>query len=180
LNLIFQQAGRLVVTEEVEHALETGTKGVIALETAIVTHGSSTRLIPSSPSSRSLPSDLHLILFYSRISGMPYPANLNTALSLERIIREISLNTVIPATIALLQGQIHIGLTQTELSRLSEPEVSKKSIKVSKRDLAVAVARKLDGGTTVAGTMALASRVGIETFVTGGIGGVHRGAQSSE
>ena len=111
---------------------------------------------------------------------MPHPANLNTALSLEHIIRQTSHNTVIPATIALLHGRIHIGLTHPELTRLSDPEVSRSSIKVSKRDLAVAVERRLDGGTTVAGTMALANEVGIEVFVTGGIGGVHRGAQSSK
>lgn len=111
---------------------------------------------------------------------MPYPANLDTALSLEKIIRDHSEQTVVPATIALLSGRIHIGLTRGELERLADPEVSKKSIKVSRRDLAAGVARGLDGGTTVAGTMLLSKEVGIETFVTGGIGGVHRGAQSSE
>lgn len=111
---------------------------------------------------------------------MPYPTNLETALSLENIIRQTSHNTVIPATIALLAGRIHIGLTPSELSSLAEPERSSKSIKVSKRDLAVAVEGGRDGGTTVAGTMAVAGGVGVEVFVTGGIGGVHRGAQSSE
>lgn len=112
--------------------------------------------------------------------GMPYPANLDTALSLEKIIRDTSDNTVIPATIALVQGRIHIGLDRGQLERLADPEVSKKSIKVSRRDLAFGVTSRLDGGTTVAGTMLLSHQVGIETFVTGGIGGVHRGAQSSE
>lgn len=111
---------------------------------------------------------------------MPYPANLDTALSLEKIIRDTSSNNVVPATIALLQGRVHIGLTRGEMERLADPEVSKKSIKVSRRDLAFGVSNRLDGGTTVAGTMLLSHQVGIETFVTGGIGGVHRGAQSSE
>jgi pseudouridine-5'-phosphate glycosidase len=111
---------------------------------------------------------------------MPYPANLDTALSLEKIIRETSSNSVVPVTIALLQGRVHIGLTRGEMERLADPEVSKKSIKVSRRDLAFGVSNRLDGGTTVAGTMLLSHQVGIETFVTGGIGGVHRGAQSSE
>jgi hypothetical protein len=116
--------------------------------------------------------------------GMPYPHNLNTALSLESIIKSESNNAVLPATIALLSGRIHIGLTRAELSSMSEPSDSSstkpQSIKVSRRDLTQALARGLNGGTTVAGTMILADQVGIELFVTGGIGGVHRGATQSE
>lgn len=146
------QGSRLVVTKEVEHALETGSKEVIALETAIVTH------------------------------GMPHPTNIHTALSLESIIRSESNNTAIPATIGLISGRVHIGLSKADLEYLGTFDVpnKKKSVKVSRRDLAVAVAQGLDGGTTVAGTMLLSDQVGIEMFVTGGIGGVHRGAERSK
>lgn len=106
---------------------------------------------------------------------MPYPANLTTASSLESIIRS---NSCIPATIALLSGRVHIGLTEAQLGYLSDTSKAE-AVKVSRRDLGAAVALGKDGGTTVAGTMVLAHSVGIKTFVTGGIGGVHRGAENS-
>ena len=100
--------------------------------------------------------------------GMPFPQNLETALSVESIIREES---VVPATIAILKGRIKIGLEHEELKELAEDS---ESIKVSRRDLASALVRQQNGGTTVSGTMICAHKAGIRVFVTGGIGGVHR------
>ena len=100
--------------------------------------------------------------------GMPFPENLETALSVESIIREES---VVPATIAILKGRIKIGLEHKELKELAEDS---EAIKVSRRDLASALVRQQNGGTTVSGTMICADKAGIRVFVTGGIGGVHR------
>ncbi|MCH2289553.1 MAG: pseudouridine-5'-phosphate glycosidase [SAR324 cluster bacterium] len=100
--------------------------------------------------------------------GMPFPENLETALSVESIIREES---VVPATIAILKGRIKIGLEHKELKELVEDS---EAIKVSRRDLASALVRQQNGGTTVSGTMICAHKAGIRVFVTGGIGGVHR------
>ena len=100
--------------------------------------------------------------------GMPFPQNLKTALSVESIIREES---AVPATIAILKGRIKIGLEQEELKELAEDS---EAIKVSRRDLASALVRQQNGGTTVSATMICADKAGIRVFVTGGIGGVHR------
>ena len=100
--------------------------------------------------------------------GMPFPENLETALSVESIIREES---VVPATIAILKGRIKIGLEHKELKELAKDS---EAIKVSRRDLSSALVRQQNGGTTVAGTMICAHKAGIRVFVTGGIGGVHR------
>jgi pseudouridine-5'-phosphate glycosidase len=100
--------------------------------------------------------------------GMPFPENLETALSVESIIRKES---VVPATIAILKGRIKIGLEQEELKELAEDS---EAVKVSRRDLASALVRQQNGGTTVSGTMICAHKAGIRVFVTGGIGGVHR------
>lgn len=107
---------------------------------------------------------------------MPHPTNYECALSVESLIREQS---SLPATIALIQGKMHIGLTPAELARLSDPAIHAKAIKLSRRDLARGLYAHLDAGTTAAGTMMLARQVGIDVFVTGGIGGVHRGAERS-
>ena len=101
--------------------------------------------------------------------GLPRPQNLLTALRLEQIVRETGAT---PATIAILKGKLHIGLSTDQLKHLAESDGVHK---VSRRDLAIAVARRLDGATTVATTVWIASQVGIEIFATGGIGGVHRG-----
>ena len=100
--------------------------------------------------------------------GMPFPQNLETALSVESIIREES---AVPATIAILKGRIKIGLEHKELKELAEDS---EAIKVSRRDLASAIVRQQNGGTTVSATMICADKAGIRVFVTGGIGGVHR------
>ena len=101
--------------------------------------------------------------------GLPYPVNVETARALEEEVRAAGAT---PATLAILQGRIHIGLTEDELQSLAQARDVRKC---SRRDLPIAVARKLTGATTVAGTMLLAHRAGLRVFATGGIGGVHRG-----
>jgi pseudouridylate synthase len=99
--------------------------------------------------------------------GLPHPQNLQLARDMERVVRE---NGATPATIAILDGKIRVGLTDVELERLaSETNVRK----ISRRDFATAIVKKECGGTTVAGTMFAAHRAGIKVFATGGIGGVH-------
>ncbi|WP_048601860.1 pseudouridine-5'-phosphate glycosidase [Rubeoparvulum massiliense] len=105
--------------------------------------------------------------------GMPYPDNVETALAVEEVIRQ---QGVVPATIAILQGKIHIGLTKDEIEYLGKATGVRK---VSRRDFPVVLAKGLDGATTVAATMICAERAGIPVFVTGGIGGVHRGAETT-
>ncbi len=106
--------------------------------------------------------------------GMPYPANFEMAQDVEAIVRE---GGAVPATIAIIGGALKIGLTTTELKKFAVdgPEI----IKVSTGDLPYVVARKLDGATTVASSMRIAAMAGIPVFATGGIGGVHRGAERS-
>jgi pseudouridine-5'-phosphate glycosidase len=103
--------------------------------------------------------------------GLPYPDNLETALSMENAVRE---GGAIPATIAILGGQIHAGLTEDQLEYLATRSMEQVR-KCSRRDLPLALARREDGATTVAGTMIVAHLAGIKIFATGGIGGVHRG-----
>ncbi|MBA2875290.1 pseudouridine-5'-phosphate glycosidase [Thermaerobacillus caldiproteolyticus] len=105
--------------------------------------------------------------------GMPYPQNIQTAKEVEHLIRE---NGAVPATIAILDGKIRIGLTDDELEFLG---TSKDIEKVSRRDLPYIIATKKHGATTVAATMICANMAGIQVFATGGIGGVHRGAQQT-
>ena len=100
--------------------------------------------------------------------GMPYPQNLETAYSVENIVRE---EGALPATIAILGGRIKIGLSKQELEQFAQNSAP---VKVSRGDLPVVLANKQSGGTTVAATMICASLSGIAVFVTGGIGGVHR------
>jgi pseudouridine-5'-phosphate glycosidase len=103
--------------------------------------------------------------------GLPYPDNLATARAIEAAIRDTNVGAV-PATIAILHGQITVGLDDAQLEYLATAEGVRKC---SRRDLGIAVARRLDGATTVAGTMIVAALAGIGVFATGGIGGVHRG-----
>lgn len=103
--------------------------------------------------------------------GLPYPDNLNTAVSMETAVRE---GGATPATIAIIRGKIHIGLTQEQLQYLAN-QAGNDVRKCSRRDIPIALARQEDGATTVAGTMILAHQAGIPIFATGGIGGVHRG-----
>ena len=105
--------------------------------------------------------------------GMPYPRNVETALNVEQIIRD---NGAIPATIAIMDGKLKVGLNKDEIESLGK---SSDAIKCSRRDIPFILAKKLDGATTVASTMLIASIAGIKVFATGGIGGVHRGAQET-
>lgn len=105
--------------------------------------------------------------------GMPYPQNVETALNVEKIIRE---NGAIPATIGIINGQLIAGLTEEEIDYMGK---TKGILKVSRRDIPYVCAMKKDGATTVASTMIIAEMAGIKIFATGGIGGVHRGAETS-
>ena len=105
--------------------------------------------------------------------GMPWPQNLEMAESVEVIVRA---NGALPATIAVLAGRMVVGLSGKELARLAS---SKGAAKASRRDLAAVIAKGLDAGTTVAATMFIAAQTGIAVFATGGIGGVHRGAEAT-
>lgn len=106
--------------------------------------------------------------------GLPYPDNLATAHALENVVRA---EGAVPATIAVIDGQICVGLTSHELERISDPTTP--VLKLSERDLPVAVAHRAMGATTVAATLKCAHRAELEVFATGGIGGVHRGAELS-
>jgi len=128
----------LVIAPEVQDALRRG-KPVVALESAIITH------------------------------GMPYPVNMELAQQLEEIVRK---GGAVPATTALVSGKIRVGLSQPELEMLARAKWVKK---IGPRDIPVAVAMGFSGGTTVAASLCIADAAGIKVFVTGGIGGVHRG-----
>lgn len=130
--------GAFRIHPDVAHALTSG-KPVVALESAVITH------------------------------GLPNPANLELALSMEAIIRA---QGVTPATIAFIDGEIVIGVDESELANLAEVE---SAIKINPRNIGIAINRGASGGTTVATTLFAASTVGIRVFATGGIGGVHRG-----
>ncbi|MCL1060700.1 pseudouridine-5'-phosphate glycosidase [Shewanella benthica] len=106
--------------------------------------------------------------------GMPYPQNVETALKVEQIIRD---NGAIPATISILKGRLKVGMTHEEIEYLGKAGFD--VIKTSRRDIPFIVAKQIDGATTVASTMILAQMAGIKVFATGGIGGVHRGAQQT-
>ena len=102
--------------------------------------------------------------------GMPYPKNVETALAVEDVIRG---NGAVPATIGILNGRIKIGMTKEEIEYMAHAE---NVMKVSRRDLPLVISRKMDGATTVSGTMIAAHMAGNRLFVTDGIGGVHRSA----
>ena len=106
--------------------------------------------------------------------GMPYPRNVETALLVEQTIRD---NGAVPATIAIIGGRLKAGLSHEEIEHLGKS--GRDVAKVSRRDLAAIVARKADGATTVTTTMIIAHMAGIKMFATGGIGGVHRGAETT-
>ncbi len=106
--------------------------------------------------------------------GMPYPENVETALNCQRIIRE---NGAVPATIAILNGKLKVGLSDDEIDFLGKEGV--KIQKTSRRDIAYNIMNKINGATTVSATMYIAALAGIQVFATGGIGGVHRGAENT-
>ena len=105
--------------------------------------------------------------------GMPYPQNVETALKVEEIIRE---NGAVPATIGIIGGRLKAGLTAEEIDYMGR---AGNIAKVSRRDIPYLVAHKRDGATTVASTMIIAAMAGIKVFATGGVGGVHRGAEKT-
>ena len=105
--------------------------------------------------------------------GMPYPGNIEMAESVEQIIRD---QGAVPATIAVIHGTLHIGLEKDQLDALAQ---TRGAMKVSRADIAFAIAERRTGATTVAATMIAAARAGIKVFATGGIGGVHKGAEST-
>ena len=105
--------------------------------------------------------------------GMPYPENIETALMVEDTVRA---NKAIPATIAIIKGRLKVGLTKKEIEFLATNDEVRK---ISRRDLAITVSQKLSGSTTVASTMIIAHLAKIAVFATGGIGGVHRGAEKT-
>ncbi len=105
--------------------------------------------------------------------GMPYPTNFETALELEKEVRD---NGAVPATIAVIGGKVKIGLNESEIEYLAK---AKKIMKLSRMDLPYAVSKKLDGATTVAATMICANFGGVKVFATGGVGGVHRGVNET-
>lgn len=106
--------------------------------------------------------------------GMPYPQNVDTALKVEQTVRD---SGATPATIAVLGGRLKVGLSEDEITHLGK--LGQQVIKTSRRDLSFVVARKEDGATTVSATMIIAAMAGIRVFATGGIGGVHRGAEDT-
>ena len=106
--------------------------------------------------------------------GMPYPQNVETALQVEKLIRE---NGAVPATIAVIGGRLKAGLSAEEIDYLGKTGLA--VTKASRRDLPILVAQSKDGATTVATTMIIAHLAGISIFATGGIGGVHRGAENT-
>ncbi|MFZ2257413.1 MAG: pseudouridine-5'-phosphate glycosidase [Clostridiaceae bacterium] len=105
--------------------------------------------------------------------GMPYPANVETAIAVEQIVRD---HGAVPATIAILDGKLKVGLSPQEIDYLGQ---AKDVSKASRRDIPYIVAQGKNGGTTVGATMIIAELAGIKVFATGGIGGVHRGAQTT-
>lgn len=106
--------------------------------------------------------------------GMPYPKNVQTAVAVENKIRE---NGAVPATIAIIKGRLKVGLTPDELEYFGKKGLA--ITKTSRRDIPMIVAKGEDGATTVAATMIIAAMAGIQVFATGGIGGVHRGAETT-
>lgn len=130
------------IGSEVAVALAAG-RGVVALESTIITH------------------------------GMPYPENLNTALGVEAVVRG---HGAVPATVAVVEGVLRVGLDEAELEALAK---AKDVVKASGRDLAAVMVRKGSAGTTVSATMRIAALTGISIFATGGVGGVHRGAEAT-
>ena len=118
----------------------------------------------------------HVVALESTIisHGMPYPKNVETAMLVEKTIRD---NGAVPATIAIIGGRLKAGLSPEEIEYLGKS--GRKVAKVSRRDLAAIVASGADGATTVTTTMIIAHMAGIKVFATGGIGGVHRGAETT-
>jgi pseudouridine-5'-phosphate glycosidase len=132
--------------------------------------GPSNYIFPSLDIARATKSKAPIVALESTVitHGLPYPQNLQLARDMEAAVRRAGAT---PATIALVDGKVKVGLTNEELTRLAQ---AKNNMKVGRRDFAAAILQKACGGTTVAATMYAAAQVGIRVFATGGIGGVHR------
>jgi pseudouridylate synthase len=133
-------------------------------------------LILSEEVARALQNGEPLVALESTIisHGMPFPQNMETALNVEKIVRD---HGAVPATIAVIDGKLKAGLSEAEIQQLGK--LGAAAVKTSRRDMAFVVAKKATGATTVAATIMIAAMAGIRIFATGGIGGVHRGAESS-
>ncbi|KAI9450991.1 pseudouridine-5'-phosphate glycosidase, partial [Lactarius psammicola] len=107
---------------------------------------------------------------------LPYPINLETAASIERHVRSAG---AIPATIGIIEGRVKIGLDSAQIEHLADVRTNLGSVKLSRRDIAAAMALKKDGSTTCSATLIFAALAGIKVFATGGLGGVHRGGEDS-
>jgi pseudouridine-5'-phosphate glycosidase len=129
-----------------------------------------TTIAPSNEIARALQINLPVVALESTVitHGLPHPQNIQLARDMEAAIRA---EGATPATVAVIEGKIRIGLSEEELKQLAEAE---SPLKVSHRDFATAIVKKRSGGTTVAGTMLAAHQAGIKVFATGGIGGVHK------
>jgi pseudouridine-5'-phosphate glycosidase len=127
-------------------------------------------ITPSNEIARALQINLPVVALESTVitHGLPHPQNIQLAREMEAAIRG---EGATPATVAVIEGKVRIGLSEDELTRLAEAE---SPLKVSHRDFATAIVKKRSGGTTVAGTMLAAHQAGIKVFATGGIGGVHK------
>jgi pseudouridylate synthase len=123
---------------------------------------------------RALEQDFPVVALESTVitHGLPFPQNCSTAMEMEEVVRQ---HGAIPATIAVMDGEVRIGLEAYELERLARASTTAIMHKISARDFGPAIAGSWSGGTTVAGTLLVARQVGIRVFATGGIGGVHRG-----
>ena len=130
----------------------------------------STPITPSNEIARALQVNIPVVALESTVitHGLPHPQNIQLARDMEAAIRA---EGATPATVAVIEGKIRIGLSEEELKQLAE---AKDPLKVSHRDFATAIVKKLSGGTTVAGSMLAAHQAGIKVFATGGIGGVHK------
>ncbi|XP_040018652.2 uncharacterized protein LOC120809115 [Gasterosteus aculeatus] len=147
--------------------------GIATFQSTFCKSGSLFRVHPSV--SKAVAENKPVVALESTIitHGMPYPHNLSTAKQVEAIVRA---EGATPATVGVIEGKVHVGLSSEELERLA---ICQGSLKVSHRDLPHVTSKGLTGGTTVSATMMAAHRAGIHVFVTGGIGGVHRDGENS-
>lgn len=176
------------ISPEVQQAQAEG-RPIVALESTLITHGELFEPRSNFPLETALMREDLLLTLYSipyRTVGLPPPHSASLPNECEAILRS---QGVTPATIAILDGKIRVGLTPADLDLLAEKgwsarqgdqTVKERLWKVGRRELAAALVKRVDGGTTVSATMAVAHVAGIKIFSTGGIGGVHRGAETSQ
>lgn len=149
--------------------------------TAFQSRALSTKLLISEEVQQALVEKKPIVALESTVitHGLKFPENLDFALKVEDVVRQ---NGAVPATIAFIDGVPTVGTPRSALVQLSEmarPESAQKPVKVSRRDIPRVISKRLTGGTTIAGTMILAEKAGIDVFATGGLGGVHRGVEAT-